>query len=436
MKASPEQLKESKKLEILLSQSKVGLVGGCIVTTLVVFLFWNFANQLYLMSWLLFYYVLCAVRYQLASNALNEIPQSREVEKIRIRYTILTFLAGASWGLISIYILLEGGLVNGLSVVILAVGLTASGASLYAIYPSVYAAFALPALLPLTAYLLLHGGDSENTYGFLMIIYFVLMSLSAFRLQNVIMKSISIQFENIRLLDDIEREKIQVSDLNKQLQGDLQELRRRDMQLSEEKDKAEDLAEKLLILSTRDGLTGIANRRHFDEYLAKEWNSSVRSGSRISLILCDIDLFKAYNDHYGHQKGDYCLQQVSSILEEYTRREGDLAARYGGEEFAIILPHTTLDNAAIIAEKIRSAIEKAAISHEASDVSNIVTISMGVSTIQPNQTVFSAALIAQADRLLYRAKAQGRNRIVAGECDVEQASEKRPNTAMEEKTAI
>ena len=89
----------------------------------------------------------------------------------------------------------------------------------------------------------------------------------------------------------------------------------------------------------------------------------------------------------------------------------------------------------MIAEKIRSAIEKAATSHEASYVSNIVTISMGVSTIQPNQTVFSVALIAEADRLLYRAKAQGRNRIVAGECDVEQASKKRPNTAIEEKTA-
>ena len=436
MKASPEQLKESKKLEILLSQSKVGLVGGCIVTTLVVFLFWNRADHLYLLSWLLVYYALCAVRYKITNNVFIEIPQSGEMAKIRLRFTILTFLSGASWGLMSVYILQGDLLAYGLFVIVLAEGMTASGATLYAIYPSVYAAFSFPALVPQATYLLLHDGKTENTYGLLVIIFLALMSLSVFRLRNLVMKSISIQFKNISLLDDIEREKIQVSDLNKQLQGDLLELRQRDLQLNEEKDKAENLAEKLLILSTRDGLTGIANRRHFDEYLAKEWNRSVRSGSQISLILCDIDHFKTYNDHYGHQKGDLCLQQVSSILEEYTRRESDLAARYGGEEFAIVLPDTTLDNAVNIAEKIRSAIVKAAISHDASEVTNIVTISMGVSTIRPNQVVFSAALIAEADRLLYQAKAEGRNRVVAGECYVEQASEKRHNFATEEKTAV
>ncbi len=160
MKASPEQLKESKKLEILLSQSKVGLVGGCIVTTLVVFLFWNRADQLYLVSWLLVYYALCAVRYKITNNVFIEIPQSAEMEKIRRRYTFLTFLGGTSWGLMSVYILQGDVLAYGLFVIILVEGMTASGATLYAIYPSVYAAFAFPALLPQATYLLLHDGKT------------------------------------------------------------------------------------------------------------------------------------------------------------------------------------------------------------------------------------------------------------------------------------
>ena len=189
------------------------------------------------------------------------------------------------------------------------------------------------------------------------------------------------------------------------------------MQLSEEKDKAEDLAKKLLILSTLDGLTGIANRRHFDEFMAKEWNRAVRSGTDLSLIMCDIDHFKDYNDCYGHQQGDLCLQRISSVLEDYTRREGDLAARYGGEEFAIVLSDTTLADALQVAEKIRNAVEKTAIPHDASVVTNIVTISMGVASIQPDQNVFASTLIAEADKFLYQSKSQGRNRVVSAAID-------------------
>ena len=131
--------------------------------------------------------------------------------------------------------------------------------------------------------------------------------------------------------------------------------------------------------------------------------------------MIDIDHFKPYNDHYGHQKGDLCLQQIASILEEHSRREGDLAARYGGEEFALVLPETTLNNAVLNAEKIRTAIEKRAIPHDASEVSNIITVSMGVTTIKPDREIYSATLIAEADKLLYQAKREGRNKIVAAE---------------------
>ncbi|NKB36084.1 MAG: diguanylate cyclase [Gammaproteobacteria bacterium] len=414
MKSNPEHLKELKKLEILLYQSKGALFGGVIVAILVLPLSWYWGNKYYLLTWLLCYCLFSFLRYKLTLTSLTDATSMEMMQRIRHNYTLMTFLSGVAWGGISLYFLLIN-LDYGSVLVILAVSLTATSASLYAIYPSIFASFAFPALLPPTIHLLLLENNTANIYGVLVLSFLVLMCISCLRLKMLIMNSVGIQFENIRLLDDIEREKSQVSDLNKQLQSDLEELRKRDMQLSEEKDRAEHLAEKLLILSTRDGLTGIANRRHFDEYLAKEWNRAVRSSLELSLILCDIDFFKNYNDKYGHQQGDRCLQQVSSVLEDYTRREGDLAARYGGEEFAIILPDTTHENAITHAEKIRAAIEKEAIPHEASSVANIVTISMGLATIRPDRSVFSSRLIADADKLLYQAKSEGRNRLVASQ---------------------
>ena len=418
-RVSLDVLKESKKLEVLLSQSKVGLFGGSLVTTLVVIIFWNRTNHTYLIAWLGFYYLGSYLRYRVGDNDYLRNPRRNTIDKTLILYTLLTFLCGASWGLMSVYILQGDVLAYGLFIIILAEGMAASGATLYAVYPFVFVSFAFPALLPLAIYLLMQEGSIENVHGQLVLVFLVLMTVSAVRLRKLVLKSIAYQFENLRLLDELELEKKQVSDLNEHLEKDLEQLRERDVLLSNEKDKAENLAKKLLILSTRDGLTGIPNRRHFDEFLAKEWNRAIRSGSKLSLIMCDIDRFKTYNDQYGHQKGDHCLQQITAILEEHTRREGDLAARYGGEEFAIVLPDTTLESAINNAEKIVSAIEKRAIPHDASDISNVVTVSMGVTTIKPNKNVFSATLIAQADKSLYQAKTEGRNRIIASEITCE-----------------
>jgi diguanylate cyclase (GGDEF)-like protein len=370
VETSLEVLKDSKKLELLLSQSKVSLLGGCLVTTLVVIIFWNRTNHSYLLAWLCFYYVGSYLRYLVGNNDYLRNPQRKTINKTLVLYTILTFLCGASWGLMSVYILQGDILAYGLFIIILAEGMIAGGATLYAIYPFVFVSFAFPALLPLAVYLLLQEGSIENVHGQLVLIFLVLMTVSAMRLRKLVLKSIGYQFEKNQLLDELELERKRVSDLNTKLEKDIEQLRQRDIQLSNEKDKAENLAKNLLILSTRDGLTGIPNRRHFDEFLAKEWNRAVRSESPLSLIMIDIDHFKPYNDHYGHQKGDLCLQQIASILEEHSRREGDLAARYGGEEFALVLPETTLSNAALNAEKIRTAIEKRAIPHDASEVSN------------------------------------------------------------------
>jgi len=169
--------------------------------------------------------------------------------------------------------------------------------------------------------------------------------------------------------------------------------------------------EKLEHLSAFDGLTDITNRRMFDLNLKKEWLRAQRNASSLSLIMIDIDFFKAYNDNYGHIKGDECLKLIAETLDKIATRSVDMVARFGGEEFAILLPDTDLQQCRKIAENCRSAIFKLQIPHEYSSVSNVVTISLGVSSSRPKKGVDSLSLIKSADKLLYQAKNNGRNRV-------------------------
>jgi diguanylate cyclase (GGDEF)-like protein len=160
-------------------------------------------------------------------------------------------------------------------------------------------------------------------------------------------------------------------------------------------------------------LTGIPNRRSFSESILREFNRSRRSREPLSLIMCDIDQFKAYNDMYGHDKGDDCLRRVAQSLEKSLQRPGDFCARYGGEEFVIILPNTALDGAKYIAEKIRLAIETMKITHEKSYPLQVITLSLGIATSEATKLVSYEELIKQADKALYKAKEKGRNQVAS-----------------------
>lgn len=186
----------------------------------------------------------------------------------------------------------------------------------------------------------------------------------------------------------------------------------RDITERKQAEKAlEEYNRKLEALSTTDGLTGIANRRRFDEALSLEYARHARSGAELSLILLDIDHFKAFNDSYGHVAGDDCLRQIGRVIAGCTARPGDLAARYGGEEFACILPETDHVGAVIIAERIRRAIQALGITHKASNVADCVTASLGAATTHCQTEGSVTNFVAQADDLLYRAKSLGRNRV-------------------------
>jgi len=165
-------------------------------------------------------------------------------------------------------------------------------------------------------------------------------------------------------------------------------------------------------LATRDGLTGIANRRTFDEKLGNEWKRERRDMRALSLLMIDVDHFKRYNDTYGHQAGDHCLQQIANVLERVVFRPGDLVARYGGEEFAVILAATDANGAGIVANRILEHVAGLAIPHSGGEGGR-VTLSIGVCTSIPEPHLTREGLISCADGALYKAKHAGRNRCIA-----------------------
>lgn len=173
-----------------------------------------------------------------------------------------------------------------------------------------------------------------------------------------------------------------------------------------------DLQDKLASLAATDALTGLANRRAFDERLADEWARARRDGTQLSLLLIDVDHFKKFNDHYGHLAGDGCLRALGRILSAIARRPADLAARYGGEEFAVLLPNTGPDGCAEVGEEIRQALHDLAMLHAQNPPSRLVTVSVGAATSLPSQASDSSTLVAAADRALYVAKDSGRDRLV------------------------
>ena len=171
-------------------------------------------------------------------------------------------------------------------------------------------------------------------------------------------------------------------------------------------------------LSSLDGLTGIANRRYFDEYCQHEWQRAQRNGSSLAMLMCDVDYFKPYNDRYGHQAGDDCLRQIAGSLAGIAERPADLAARYGGEEFAIIMPETEIGGAYMVAEKLRQSIWQLNIAHTGVDHGRI-TLSAGVAALLPRRGNSAEALIGLADKALYQAKKNGRDCVCRAETEGE-----------------
>ncbi|TWH52042.1 diguanylate cyclase [Sporomusa sp. KB1] len=189
----------------------------------------------------------------------------------------------------------------------------------------------------------------------------------------------------------------------------------REAELVKVLEELESVNRELSRLSSLDGLTGIANRRHFDQIYEMERQRAIRTGHDLSIVFFDIDFFKNYNDTYGHQEGDDCLKKVAAAAGSVLKRPGDLLARYGGEEFVVILPETGVDGAYKVAQDIRTTIEKCTIPHSASRIADHVTVSIGVVGGKMSLTDKPQELLALADKALYEAKSGGRNQVRVAE---------------------
>lgn len=195
------------------------------------------------------------------------------------------------------------------------------------------------------------------------------------------------------------------------LKSEIDQRKRREVELTIAANELHEANIKLARLSSVDGLTEVFNRRYFDNALEKEFQRSVRNHVAISLIMIDIDGFKAYNDFYGHLRGDRCLKQIATALKKVFKRSHDFIARYGGEEFVVVLPETSREGAGNMAEALRAQVEKLAIDHIKAPVGTCVTISLGVASMVPQPGNVSEELINRADRALYHSKITGRNRV-------------------------
>jgi len=218
---------------------------------------------------------------------------------------------------------------------------------------------------------------------------------------------------------DVTRRRAEAEILNLKVGLDLR-VQERTRELAQVSSQLRLVNSSLELLSRQDALTGLANRRHFDAYLADQLDIARRYGRTLALVLCDVDFFKAYNDAYGHQAGDQCLKQVAAALRDCCRRTADMAARYGGEEFAIILPETELNDAMLIAAAAKEAVAQLRIVHEGSGTAAFVSISGGISVHSRENDIGAQRLILDADQALYQAKRLGRNRMVAVDSAVEE----------------
>jgi len=201
---------------------------------------------------------------------------------------------------------------------------------------------------------------------------------------------------------ELHRQRQQLEEKTRELDGKILELEVLHKELEEKNEKLE-------ILSSLDGLTGLFNRRYFDHNFVKEWKNAVREKTPLSLLIIDIDYFKNYNDHYGHLEGDDCLRKVAQALYEALLRPTDIIARYGGEEFTAILPNTDSDGAAKVAGRMMEHVARLAIVHQESTVADRVTVSIGASSLFPAGEWAGTLLLDRADKALYEAKESGRN---------------------------
>jgi diguanylate cyclase (GGDEF)-like protein len=401
-----------KRVNILYRQSSVAIIGMVIIAVAICLLLYNLAEPdaafvKFMFFWLVALIVVSSLRLFAVSLYHNRPDVLKEHQWLYF-YVLWIAISGILWNILYFELSCKLEPVYLYFFIITVAGMTAGALGTYNTSFLAFSVMIISTLGPMTAISLFSDDDIIRSLGIMLLVYIIFLLIASYRLCNQINNLIFNEFMITRL----QSEKSQAAMVNTELENEIRQRIATEGKLKEEKDKAEALADTLLTISSKDGLTGLFNRRRFDEFIEKEWNRGMRAKEPLTLIFCDIDCYKSYNDSYGHLAGDDCLKRIAEVLEHFTRRASDFAARYGGEEFAVVLPNTTLEMAHYVAEQIRTGVEDLKIPHQSSTVKDIVTISMGVVTLIPNQEKSTNDLINLADQALYEAKANGRNQTV------------------------
>jgi diguanylate cyclase (GGDEF)-like protein len=355
-------------------QLPIALVVNLVIGLILTVILWGAVDKATLVAWWALLAAVTAVRYTMLSAFRNASRGPRaELNRWRSYFLIGACAAGIVWGLGGVFLFHPSSFSYQVFLAFVLGGMVAGALPLLSSVEHAYACFAIPAVLPASLQMLAVGDRVHLTMGLMMLIFGIAMLASSAQVQRLFRES---------------------HDLRRQLTSSLE---------------AGEALQQLLRL---DELTGIANRRLFEEALAKEWRRAQRDGDTLAVITADIDYFKEYNDRYGHVAGDRCLIEVAQSMQRALYRPGDVAARIGGEEFAFLLPGTTLHGARSVAELIRRRILSLELPHASSMVADRVTVSLGVASSDQDSISSAEDLLCASDAALYEAKRQGRNQVV------------------------
>jgi diguanylate cyclase (GGDEF)-like protein len=382
---------EYKRIFLLYTNSLKSVPATILNSSILLVLFWTKVPWLTMLIWYGVMLTVSLFRLQQVRKKISTKDFLKQpADKALNQFILGSSMTGAIWGASFLLFIYYTNEAYSLLLIWIA-SATAMGGSM-SLAPSQRAQniFVCLIFVPAIIMNILSGNEFNITMGTLCILFLIVLITLGNTFSSWVNESLTLQYQNQELLQSLQQK-------NESLETANSELLKTKEFLTEQ--------------TMSDPLTGIANRRSFDHTLIKEWNRCLRRNYPLSCILIDIDYFKRYNDHYGHQKGDQLLREVANIISNQATRADDLVARYGGEEFVVILSNASHDDAVMLAERTRKAIIDAELTHEDSEVSNVITISAGVATITPNNLQDCYEIVHKADEKLYEAKNNGRNQV-------------------------
>jgi len=386
-----ESSPEYKRITLLYTNSQKSVPATILNSSLLLVMLWTKVPSLTIALWFSLMLTVSLYRLRQVKRTLdNKTYLKKGPDKALSEFIIGSSITGGIWG--ASFLLFTYYTDEAYSLLMIWIAsATAMGGSM-SLSPSRKAQniFACLIFTPAIIMNVLSGNEFNITLGVLCILFLLVLILLGNTFSSWVNESLNLQYRNQELLTSLQQK-------NDHLEATNTELIKTKEFLTEQ--------------TMSDPLTGIANRRSFDHTLIKEWNRCLRRHYPLSCILIDVDYFKRYNDHYGHQKGDVLLREISNIISSQATRADDLVARYGGEEFVVILSNASHDDAVMLAERTRKAIEDAKMEHVDSEVADHITISAGVATITPSNLQDCYEIVHKADEKLYEAKNGGRNQV-------------------------